>query len=153
MASLSVNKHGKLYEKGANSSEIQRAEVMMHYHKGLSFGEIAKKSGMSKSGCQKNVKRANELQSLRSRQRPGIDGRSTTDEVITFIEFCKYKTPSIEVKDIRKQMLDRGVCTEENLPNETTVRGIIRNELGMTRKMIQQVPAEATGMILCSTIF
>ena len=48
------------------------------------------------------------------------------------------------MKEIRKEMLNRGVCTQENLPSEATVLNIIRNDLGMTRKIIQQIPIEAT---------
>ena len=141
----SRNATGHLYKKGKDSTDLQRMEVMELYHKGLSFGEISKKCGLSKSGCFKVVKRANELQSLRSRQRVGSSRTVCTLEVITFIEYMKSKSPSIQENEIREKLLEYGVCTHDNLPCKSSIGKVIRGELGMTRKVLQQVPSETTS--------
>ncbi|KAK3101533.1 hypothetical protein FSP39_004273 [Pinctada imbricata] len=120
----------------------KRKIVLRLFHEGFSFREISEKTSLSKGGCYKIIKNSIEVPKLSTRGKP----RSvSSDEVVSFIEYMKKKSPSIQIKEIRAKLLEHGICTENELPSITTISRIIRDYLGMTRKIMEQVPHETTS--------
>ncbi|KAK3101230.1 hypothetical protein FSP39_014514 [Pinctada imbricata] len=116
--------------------------VLRLFQEGLSFRIISERTGLSKSGCHKIIKNLIEVPKLSPRGKP----RSvSSDQVVKFIEYLKEKTPSIQAKEIRIKLLEHGICTENELPSIPTIGRIIRDYLGMTFKIIEQIPRETTS--------
>lgn len=143
MASQSTkrNSTGKLYMNGKSTDICVKSQIIQLYTEGLSFKEISKQTGLTTGGCHKIVKNYIARGTL---ERPHVSRQPTkvTDEVLRYIEYEKSKKPSIYSREIRQHLLQDNICTNDNVPSASQIRHVIKNELGMTRKIIQPVPAE-----------
>ena len=134
---------GKIYLPGKPYSKEERALVLDKFNRGESYAVISEKCGITKEGCRKIVQRAIQTQSLNSRFTGGKKYTVRTAEIVSFVEYMKFQSPSMYASEIRQKLLDRGICNNQNLPCLTVINDIIKNDLGMTRKVIQQLPSEA----------
>ena len=68
-----------------------------------------------------------------------------TQNVVDYLEVEKLMKPSIYSSELQNRLLLDGVCLPNQFPSQSTVNRCFRTELGMTKKVISQVPLESTG--------
>ncbi|KAK3095045.1 hypothetical protein FSP39_009606 [Pinctada imbricata] len=128
-------------KQGKVVSVEKREKIIDLYTKGLSYNAISKLMDISKSGCFYIVKTYEENSLLRPKIRCRVRPK-VTSEVIAFIEYEKWKKPSIYVKEIKDQLLKRNICTSENVPSVKWINHVLKNELYFSRKRLTVIPKE-----------
>ena len=139
---MEKNKLGRVYEKGLRIDDYLRTEVIGLFSSGLSYNEISLKTRVSKSTCFKIVQDFSKTGTVESVAKKTRSPTKLTKEVCTFIEFEKTKNPTIYTREIQSKLLERGVCTEDNLPSLTLINRCLTRDLDMSRKIVQQQPVE-----------
>lgn len=142
MADIRENKFGRCYKKGKPVSEELRTKILKLHSRGDSYGQISKETGVTKSACHKIVQTFVGKSSLEPRVRTTPPASKLTVNVLQFIEYEKKKKPSIYCREIRDKLLERNVCTRDNVPSVTYIQKAINNHLGMSYKRLQKVPQE-----------
>ena len=80
------------------------------------------------------------LQTTESRQRSRA---ARTDDVVTFVEYAKTIKPSMYAVQIQKQLQANKVCLPENVPSRTSISGVLKDDLGYTKKKLTVVAQES----------
>ena len=80
------------------------------------------------------------LQTTESRQRSRA---VRMDDVVTFVEYTKMIKPSMYAVVIQKQLQANKVCLPKNVPSRTSISGVLKNDLGYTKKKITVVAQES----------
>ena len=68
-----------------------------------------------------------------NRQRP-----ARTDDVCTYIEYCKQKQPSIYASEIQNLLLENHVCLPQNDPSQSSISRCLKSDLGYSYKRVQK---------------
>ena len=68
-----------------------------------------------------------------------------TADVVEYMESEKLCKPSIYTREIQQRLLLDGVSTAQTLPSEAGLKKSLREDCGMTKKKISQVPIESTS--------
>jgi transposase len=138
------NEHGRYYVGGKATDTATRTSVINLYSQGHSFKEISEKIALSKSTCWSIVKTFQESGSLAPKANfsPNEAAHKTTVDVLQCVEYMKRKTPTVYDREIRQQLIDNGTCTDQTVPSVRTINRIVHRDLGMSRKIVQSVPAE-----------
>ena len=78
---------------------------------------------------------------------PGVGGNRSrtarTDDVILYTEFCKKEKPTMYAKEIQKQLVDNNVVLQENVPSQTSISRVLKQDLGYSYKKIMNIPKES----------
>ena len=73
----------------------------------------------------------------------GKPGEIAKPDVVEHIEFQKLSKPITSAVEIQEALLNDRVCTIDNLPAQSTIGDIIRNDLNYTYKKLEVVPEES----------
>ena len=76
--------------------------------------------------------------------KPGAKERTVASpEVVEFAEYTKINKPSTYAVELQADLIEHGICTEENVPSRTTISRILRSDLDFTFKKLSSCPAES----------
>ncbi|UJR23367.1 hypothetical protein I4U23_026376 [Adineta vaga] len=89
--------------------------------------EISRKLQVSNGCVSKILGRFYETGSVKPRAIGGSKPRVATADVVTRIAQIKAQNPSIFAWEIREQLLNESICTQENLPSVSSINRVIRN--------------------------
>ena len=88
--------------------------------------------------------------SISNRQKGPEIAYTTTDDVLTFVEFCKQQQPSITAREIQKKLVHNHVCFTENCTSKASYKRlnvVVRESLTQdTEKRLVQY------LEMCSTL-
>ena len=73
-----------------------------------------------------------------NRQRP-----TRTDDVSTYIEYCKQKQPSIYASEIQNLLLENHVCPPHNVPSQSSISRCLKSDLGYSYKKFKIIARES----------
>lgn len=79
---------------------------------------------------------------VRTRRKPSERPRKITQTVLQYIEYQKWKEPSIICKEIRQKLLDDQICTVNNVPSVKSISRALKYELNFSRNNETVIPAE-----------
>ncbi|XP_070564930.1 paired box protein Pax-1-like [Ptychodera flava] len=130
-------------QRGFPTPFLTRRRILELHLKGVSYGEIASTTGVSKSTAHSICCKYERTGSLTARDRPARERTKVVDNVLQHIEFYKRRQPSIYLREIRRKLLDDNVCTAENVPSLATIHRAITEYLNMSRKKISSLAAES----------
>ena len=131
-------------KQGKAVSDEKRKLIINLFMQGHSYKEISKQTCVSTTGCFNIVKHFEENKQVgpklerSSAQRP----RKVTSDVLRFIEYCKWKKPSIYSSEIRQKLLDENVCSVDNVPSSKRISYVLKNVLNFSYKKLTTIPAE-----------
>ncbi|XP_033746907.1 uncharacterized protein LOC117332133 [Pecten maximus] len=131
-------------KQGVRTSDELRSKVIGLYAGGSSFPEIRRKTVLALSTCHGIVGSFVSKGSVEKSYHTTKPRTKITDEVLKFIEYQKTSKPSIYAKEIHVKLLQENVCTADNVPSVRTIQDALKNELGMSYKLLGIIPAETT---------
>ncbi len=73
-----------------------------------------------------------------NRQRP-----ARTDDVCTYIEYCKQEQPSIYASEIQNLLLENHVCLAQNVPSQSSINRCLKSDLGYSYKRLKIIARES----------
>ena len=73
-----------------------------------------------------------------NRQRP-----ARTDDVCTYIEYCKQKQQSIYASKIQNLLLENHVCLPQNVPSQSSISCCLKSDLGYSYKKLKIIARES----------
>lgn len=127
-----------------HTSEAERKRIVKLYLQGKSYRVIEKETGRCLRTCINVVKDYEKNHVVRTRRKPSQRPRKITQTVLQYIEYQKWKEPSIICKEIRQKLLDDQICTVNNVPSEKTISRALKHELNISRNYKNRtvIPAE-----------
>lgn len=140
---LCRNHDGKLYDNGRNYPKLLREEVLDLNHDGMSQRQIARELKTSRCFIQNVLADYDHTGSSLRHLRDPPERRIMNPEVISCIETEKLMKPSVYVRELQDRLLLDGVVHPLDLPLKSARSKCIRKDLFMTKKKIQQIPAES----------
>ena len=66
-----------------------------------------------------------------------------TDDVCTYIEYCKQKQPSTYASEIQNLLLENHVCLPQNVPSQSSISRCLKSDLGYSYKKLKIVARES----------
>ena len=76
--------------------------------------------------------------------KPGAKERSVASpQVVEFVEYIKTNKPSTYAVELQADLIEHGICTEEDVPSRTTISRILHSDLDFTFKKLSPCPAES----------
>lgn len=144
-AHIDINQQGNPYSIGKRYPQAVREYILDLHHNGLSQNQICLQANVSKGFVNKVVKEYN----FKNFSVPmtGLCGRHRTalsQGAADYVEVEKLLKPSIYSSELQDRLLLDGVCFPNQIPSHSTLNKYLRNDLGMTKKVISQVPLETT---------
>ena len=140
---LCLNRSGKLYDNGRYYPRLLREKVLDMIHSGISQRTTAtelKKNGYFVQNVLADYDRTGcSLPHMKVQP----ERRVITPDVMASIEIEKLMKPSIYSAELQDRLLLDGIAHPWNLPSRSTISKCVRNDLFMTKKRIQQIPAES----------
>jgi transposase len=136
------NKVNGLYFSGRPTDLQTRTKVLDMYLQGKAFSEISKTTGLTARGARKICQHYENSGSLTPCPLNGSERSILTNNVIQHIEYYKTCKPSIYNKEIRENLINEEVCTEQNVPSLSSISKSIRNDLGYSFKKLSCIPVE-----------
>ena len=140
---LCRNRHGKLYDNGRYYPKLLREEVLDMNHDGISQRVIARELKTSRCFAQNVLADYDCTGSSLPHLRDPQERKVMNPQVISCIETEKLMKPSVHIKELQDRLLLDGVVHPLDLPSKSAISKCMRDDLFMTKKKIQQIPAES----------
>lgn len=142
---LDENQYGRVFEIGKSYPQAVREHVLDLHHQGSSERQIAQIACVSKGFVSKVVKEYNYKNfSVPMKALSGRKKTVVTRNAVDYLEVEKLMKPSVYASELQQRLLLDGVCLANELPSQSSINKCFRNELGMTKKVISQVPIESS---------
>lgn len=125
-----------------HTSEEERKRIVKLHLQGKSYRVIEKETGRCLRTCLNVVKDYEKNHVVRTRRKPSERPRKITQTVLQYIEYQKWKEPSIICKEIRQKLLDDQICTVNNVPSVKSISRALKYELNISRNNETVIPAE-----------
>lgn len=125
-----------------HTSEEERKRIIKLYLQGKSYRAIEKETGRCLRTCINVVKDYERNHIVKTQRKSSQRPRKTTQTVLQFIEYQKWKKPSIYCKEIRQKLLDSQICTLDNVPSVKSISRVLKKELNFSHKKLTVVPTE-----------
>ena len=135
-----VNSLGGIFQPGRSIPLHVRNRITDLFAEGQTYSKISHETKVNISTIKRIIAQYANTGSFSPKKSSGRKRSICTNEIIQFIEFLKFSRPSIYAEEIRREIMALGVV---NIPAVTTINDVIRNQLGLTYKKIQAVPAES----------
>ena len=124
------------------TSEEERRHIINLYLQGKSYRVIAEQTGRCPGTCVHVVRDYERNRAVKTERRRSLRPRKVTQTVLQFIEYQKWKKPSIFCREIRQKLLDEHVCTVNNVPSVKRISHVLKYELNFSHKKLTVMPAE-----------
>jgi transposase len=107
-----------------------REQIVERWLSGTSQNQIARELNVAKSTIWSIINRF--LESGHCEKKTGGDKTRTacTDDVVTYIEFCKKSKPSTTAREVQKKLVNNQVCLAQNVPSLASISRSLREDLG-----------------------
>lgn len=140
---LCVNRFGKYYNNGQAYPKVMREHVLDMYHNGISQRAISLEVGASRCFVQNVLADYDRTGTACPSLKKWPERQVLTPEVIECIEIEKLMKPSMYISELQERLILDGVVNIADVPCKSTVSKCTKEDLNMTKKKIQQVPAES----------
>ena len=111
------------------TSEEERRHIVNLYLQGKSYRVIAEQTGRCQVTCVNVVRDYERNRAVKTERKRSLRPRKVTQTVLHFIEYQKWKKPSIFCREIRQKLLDEQVCTIYNVPSVKRISHVLKYEL------------------------
>ena len=111
------------------TSEEERRHIINLYLQGKSYRVIAEQTGRCPGTCVNVVRDYERNRAVKTERKRSLRPRKVTQTVLQFIEYQKWKKPSIFCREIRQKLLDGQVCTINNVPSVKRISHVLKYEL------------------------
>ena len=135
-----VNSLGGIFQPGRAIPLHVRNRITDLFAEGRAYSEISHEMKINISTVKRVIVQYANTGSFSPNMSSGRKRSICTNEIIQFIEYLKFCRPSMYAEEIRREIIALGVI---NIPAVTTINDVIRNQLGLSYKKIQTVPAES----------
>ena len=140
---LCLNRSRKLYGNGRYYPRLLREQVLDMIHSGISQRTTATELKTSRYFVQNVLADYDRTGCSLPHMKVQPERRVITPDVVASIEIEKLMKPSIYSAELQDRLLLDGITHPWNLPSRSTISKCVRNDLFMTKKRIQQIPAES----------
>lgn len=124
------------------TSEEERRHIINLYLQGKSYRVIAEQTGRCPGTCVNVVRDYERNRAVKTERKRSLRPRKVTQTVLQFIEYQKWKKPSMFCREIRQKLLDEQVCTVNNVPSVKRISHVLKYELNFSHKKLTVMPAE-----------
>jgi len=124
-----VNKLGGTYCSGKPLSMSTRRQIVAMAETGMKACDISRQLQISHGCVSKIISKWRATGSFEPRRIGGSKPKKTIGDVVAAVRIYKRACPSIRSLEIRRRLLDEGVCTECNVPSLSSINRIIRMKL------------------------
>ena len=122
--------------------EIHKLKEM--HKSGLNFSQIEKQMGICRQAISKYITGPNQQIQLPVNIREPTRHIATV-EVMTALEYFKTKKPSTTYHEIQQNLVENGICLQQNVPGTSQLSKCCVHNLGFTYKKLKQIPIETSS--------
>ena len=141
---LRLNQKGGFYDNGRSLSICHRERVLDLHHDGNSERVISREVRVSRTYVNNVIKRYTEANTSLRAPKVCFGPKKVDRYASEYIEAQRLMKPSIYASEIRQRLLLDGVLHPNDLPSNSQINKLSRNEHAMTRKKISVIPREST---------
>ena len=135
--------HNPFIQQGKAIPNNVRDQIVERWLNGTGQRQIARDLNIAKSSVQNIIDNF----CKRGHSEHGIGGNrirhARTDDVLTYVEFCKQQQPSITAREIQKKLVNNHVCLTENCPSKASLTRVVREDLCYSYKRLNVVARES----------
>lgn len=124
-----VNKLGGTYCSGKPLSLSTRKQIVAMAETGMKACDISRQLQISHGCVSKIIAKWRSTGSFEPRRIGGSKPKKTIGDVVAAVRIYKRSCPSIRSLEIRRRLLEEGVCNECNVPSLSSINRIIRMKL------------------------